>query len=48
MEAGGQVAAEAIVLDPKTTKQEVLGFGAAMTDSTCYVLSQMSALNARR
>jgi glucosylceramidase len=38
----GQVAAEAIVLDPKATKQEVLGFGAAMTDSTCYVLNQMS------
>jgi glucosylceramidase len=38
-----QVAAEAIALDPATTKQEVLGFGAAMTDATCYVLSQMSA-----
>jgi glucosylceramidase len=38
----GQVAAEAIALDPKAAKQEVLGFGAALTDSTCYVLNQMS------
>ncbi len=38
----GQVAAEAIALDPAAPKQEVLGFGAAMTDATCYVLSQMS------
>ena len=26
---------------PAATKQEILGFGAAMTDSSCYVLSQM-------
>jgi len=39
----GQVAAEAIALDPAAPKQEVLGFGGAMTDATCYVLSQMSA-----
>jgi glucosylceramidase len=37
------VAADAIVLDPTTTKQEILGFGGAMTDATCYVLSQMTA-----
>ena len=37
-----QIAAEAIVLDPTATRQEVLGFGAAMTDSSCYVLSQLS------
>lgn len=37
------VAADAIVLDPKSTKQEMLGFGGALTDATCYVLSQMSA-----
>jgi glucosylceramidase len=36
-----QVAANAIVLDPATTKQEVLGFGAAMTDAACYVLSEI-------
>jgi glucosylceramidase len=38
----GGVEAEAIALDPSTVKQEVLGFGAAMTDSSCYVLSQMT------
>jgi glucosylceramidase len=38
-----EVTAQAIVLDPATTKQEVLGFGGAMTDATCYVLSQLSA-----
>ncbi len=37
----GDVSAEAIVLNPAEAKQEVLGFGAAMTDSSCYVLSQM-------
>ncbi|HVZ82245.1 MAG TPA: glycoside hydrolase family 30 beta sandwich domain-containing protein [Terracidiphilus sp.] len=37
-----QVSATAIVLDPHTAKQEVLGFGAAMTDASCFVLSQMS------
>jgi glucosylceramidase len=37
------VAADAIVLDLTTTKQEILGFGGAMTDATCYVLSQMTA-----
>jgi glucosylceramidase len=38
----GQVEAEAIMLDPATTKQEMLGFGAAMTDASCYLLSQLS------
>jgi glucosylceramidase len=33
--------AGAIVVDPASTKQEILGFGAAMTDASCYVLSQM-------
>jgi glucosylceramidase len=37
------VAADAIVLDPGTTKQEILGFGGALTDAACYVLSQLSA-----
>lgn len=37
-----QLGAEAIVLNPAATRQDVLGFGAAMTDSSCYVLSQMS------
>ncbi len=34
--------ADAIVLDPATTKQEILGFGAAMTDASCYLLSRLS------
>lgn len=38
-----QIAAEAVMLDPTMKKQDILGFGAAMTDSTCYVLSQMPA-----
>jgi glucosylceramidase len=38
----GDVSAEAIALNPSVVKQEVLGFGAAMTDSSCYVLSRMS------
>lgn len=36
-----QIGANAIVLNPAATRQDVLGFGAAMTDSSCYVLSQM-------
>jgi glucosylceramidase len=35
------VSADAIILDPTTQKQEILGFGGAMTDATCYVLSQL-------
>jgi glucosylceramidase len=38
----GQVAADAIVLDPAATKQEILGFGGALTDATCYVLSLLT------
>lgn len=38
----GEIAAEAVVLNVGATKQEVLGFGAAMTDAACWVLSQMS------
>ena len=37
------IAADAIVVDATTTKQEILGFGGALTDSTCYVLSQLPA-----
>jgi len=39
----GDVTAEAIFLDPKTEKQEILGFGGAMTDATCWLLSQLKA-----
>ena len=35
--------ADAIVLDPSSAKQEILGFGGAFTDSTCYLLSRMAA-----
>lgn len=37
-----EVAADAIVVDPSAAKQQVLGFGGAMTDATCYVLSQLT------
>jgi glucosylceramidase len=36
------VAADAIVLDPRRARQEMLGFGAAMTDASCYLLSRLS------
>ncbi len=36
------VDANAIILDPATTKQEILGFGGALTDSTCFILHQLS------
>ena len=35
------VSADAIALDTGATKQEILGFGGALTDATCYVISQM-------
>ncbi len=37
-----EIAADAIILDPASTKQEILGFGAALTDASCYMLSQLS------
>lgn len=37
-----EATANAIALDPHATRQEVLGFGAAMTDAACYVLSRLS------
>jgi glucosylceramidase len=33
--------ADAIVLDPSRTYQEVLGFGAALTDAACYVIDRL-------
>jgi glucosylceramidase len=36
-------AAETVVLDPSRTYQEVLGFGAALTDASCYMLNRLSA-----
>ena len=34
-------ASDAIVLNPAETRQEMLGFGAALTDASCYVLSRL-------
>jgi glucosylceramidase len=34
--------AKAVVLDPSRTYQEVLGFGAALTDSACYMLNRLA------
>jgi glucosylceramidase len=36
-----EVASDAITLDPAATRQEMLGFGAALTDASCWVLSQI-------
>src|ERR1700722_5055178 len=36
-----QIAADAIALNPEATKQEILGFGGALTDATCYMISQL-------
>jgi len=37
-----EVSSDAIALDPGATRQEILGFGGALTDATCYVLSQLT------
>ena len=37
-----QVAADAIQLDTGATRQDILGFGAAITEASAYVLSRMS------
>ncbi len=37
----GQAGPGVIAVDANVEKQEILGFGAAITDSSCYVLSQM-------
>ena len=34
-------AADAIALDPHATRQEILGFGGALTDATCYMIGQL-------
>ncbi len=38
----GASSAGSITIDPATTFQEMLGFGAAFTDASCYVFSQLS------
>jgi glucosylceramidase len=42
-ETGQELSPLAIYLDPATMFQEVLGFGGAFTDASCYLLSQLSA-----
>jgi len=37
------ITGDIITLDPSTTRQEILGFGAALTDASCFVLSQLRA-----
>ena len=37
-----EVRANAIVVNPADKRQSILGFGVALTDSSCYVLSQLS------
>ena len=39
--SSGIAAGSAIVVNGDEARQEMLGFGAAMTDASCYVLSQM-------
>jgi glucosylceramidase len=40
--ASGLAARDAIVLNPKKQFQEILGFGAAFTDSACYMFNQLA------
>lgn len=42
---GSNMSPSTITLDPNTTYQEIEGFGAAITGSTCYNLLKMSAEN---
>jgi len=39
---------QAIVLDPGHTFQEILGFGSALTDAACYLLSELPAAARRQ
>jgi glucosylceramidase len=39
------IAADAIMLNPAETRQEMLGFGAAFTDAACYMLNRLSPDN---
>lgn len=41
-ETGQELSPLAIYLDPATVFQEVLGFGGAFTDASCYLLAQLS------
>jgi len=46
-ETGSDISALAIYLAPQTVYQEILGFGGAFTDASCYLLHQLSP-DARR
>jgi glucosylceramidase len=41
-ESGKEISPLAIHLDPGTLCQEILGFGGAFTDASCYLLNQMA------
>ncbi|HLK31764.1 MAG TPA: glycoside hydrolase family 30 beta sandwich domain-containing protein [Terriglobales bacterium] len=41
--AAGPASRETLLLNPEVKFQEILGFGAAFTDSACYVLNQLSS-----
>jgi glucosylceramidase len=41
-ESGQEVSPLAVYLDPGTIYQEILGFGGAFTDASCYLLHQMT------
>jgi glucosylceramidase len=41
-ESGKEISPLAIHLDPGTSYQEILGFGGAFTDASCYLLNQMA------
>jgi len=41
--AGTSAKPGAILLHPESAKQEILGFGGALTDATCYILSRQTA-----
>jgi glucosylceramidase len=38
----GEISATAVILNPASTRQQILGFGAAMTEATCIILSQLN------
>ncbi len=42
-QGSGQRSAETIALNPEKKFQEILGFGAAFTDASCYMFNQLSA-----
>lgn len=46
-QSGAAISPLSLRLDPSDRKQKILGFGAAMTDASCYLLGQLDD-NARR